>query len=71
MDKATIIRELSKKSGDKAFINRTQLQKGMGIGNELAMKILRPLDYFPTGKEKKYLLADVASRLLEMRVRGD
>lgn len=70
MKKQDLMVDFARAIGDKAFINRSQLKRHMGIGGEFADRILEGLDFVQTKREKKYLLSEVADRIVSMKQMG-
>ena len=66
MNKQSVSQDLKTvyKSG---FINVSQVSKYLKISRESAACLLQGLDYFETGREKKYHVPDVAGRICDNR----
>lgn len=67
MDKQTLVRDLKSYVGGAAFINQSQLAKYLRRSREAIPDLLQGLDYLQTGREKKYFIPDIASRILDLR----
>lgn len=68
MDKQTLIRRMQHCIGDKTgLINMTQIAAFMGMHPNKMPAYLEGLDYLQFGRQKKYIIDDVAGRILEMR----
>lgn len=50
-------------ANDKMSINITQLSTALGISRETATSLVVDLKYLPNGREKLYLLRDVAEKI--------
>lgn len=63
MDAAGYVRDMKDHVGKKAFINQAEFCAYVGCGKAQAREILSSLPYLPTGREKRYLIKDVANEL--------
>ena len=54
---------LSKFANNKMYINISQLANALGIARETAAQLVFKLRYIPNGREKLYLVNDVATQL--------
>lgn len=48
---------------NKIYINISQIAKALGVSRETAAVLVFELKYFPNGREKLYLVNDVAEKL--------
>ena len=53
------------------FINRSQVKRVMGWGNDRTAKTLDGLDYICMERTKQYLVDDVADRIYAQMVTGE
>ena len=65
MERQELIRTMEKHTNGKGFINQGQISRFMGISPTTARAMLKNLPYYPTGREKKYTIGDVASEVLK------
>ena len=63
MDIAGITRDMKEHVGGKSFINIAELCAYIGCGKATARKILADVPFLPSGREKRYLIKDVAKEL--------
>lgn len=54
---------LSKFANNKIYINISQLSNALGVARETAAQLVFKLRYIPNGREKLYLVNDVATQL--------
>ena len=66
MNKASIRKVLTRYAGSE-FINKEQLKRCMGWGNDRADKTLSGLDYITLGRTRQYDTDEVATRILEQK----
>ena len=66
MDKNSIRKVLTRYAGSE-FINKEQLKRCMGWGNQRADKTLAGLDYITLGRTRQYDADEVATRILEQK----
>ena len=67
--KTSIKRQLESATG-KSFLNISEVARCLGSGQDYAKELLAGLDYLPSGREKRYLVSDVAERIAERRRSG-
>lgn len=71
MDKQTLVRDIKGEVKDGGFINISQIAKYMHTSRDKARELVEDLEYYPSGREKKFFISDVASKILkERRVGG-
>lgn len=71
MDKQTLIRDIRVATGEKrGMISQRQIARYMGIHESNIKPVLSGLEYISTGRVKRYLIADVADLILNMRQSG-
>ena len=63
MNKTSIRKVLTRYAGSE-FINKEQLKRCMGWGNDRADKTLSGLDYIKLGRTRQYDAEEVAERIL-------
>lgn len=51
----------------KDFLNLTEIGRALGMGPEKTRELMRGIDFIPSGREKRYLISDVADRIAESR----
>ena len=68
MDVAGYTRELKQHVGGTAFANLSESCSFVGCGKALAREILADVPYLPSGREKRYLIKDVARALKSKEV---
>ena len=61
------IAEDIKRTYGSSFVNSTQARRYLGMGKEKGLAFLADLPCYPTGKERKYHVLDVARRMDEIR----
>ena len=66
MDKNSIRKVFTRYAGSE-FINKEQLKRCMGWGNDRADKTLSGLDYITLGRTRQYDADEVATRILEQK----
>lgn len=64
--KTDIKRQLETATG-KSFLCISEIARCLGMGQEHTRTLLMGLDYLPSGREKRYLISDVAERIAERR----
>lgn len=64
MDKQTLVRDIKTEVKNGGFINISQLAKYMHVSRDKAREIVYNLESFPTGREKKYFISDVATEII-------
>lgn len=69
MTKTAIKRQLESATG-KSFLNISEVARCLGMGQDHTKALLAGLDYLPSGREKRYLVSDVAERIAERRCSG-
>lgn len=69
MTKTDIKRQLEAASG-KSFLCVSEIARHMGMGRGSVVILLEGLDYVPSGREKRYLISDVAERIADRRRSG-
>ena len=69
MTKTDIKRQLEAVSG-KSFLCVSEIASSMGMGRGSVVNLLEGLDYVPSGREKRYLISDVAERIADRRRSG-
>lgn len=66
MNRQDLIRDIKKEYG--SFPNISQLAKYMGLSRDtVRAEIVNGLEYYESGKSKKYFVNDVADRILQQR----
>ena len=63
-----IKRQLESATG-KSFLCISEIARCLGMGKDHTRTLLAGLDYLPSGREKRYLISDVAERIAEKRRR--
>ncbi|MDD2301958.1 MAG: hypothetical protein PHG30_05310, partial [Eubacteriales bacterium] len=53
--------------GGGGFINQSQIAKYLRRSRDCIPPLVEDLDFLSTGREKKYFIPDIASRLLDHR----
>ena len=66
MNKTSIRKVLTRYAGSE-FINKEQLKRCMGWGNDRADKTLSGLDYITIGRTRQYDADEVATKILEQK----
>lgn len=66
MNKTSIRKVLTRYAGSE-FINKEQLKRCMGWGNDRADKTLSGLDYITLGRTRQYDAEEVATKILEQK----
>ena len=71
MDKKTIVSQLKEATNGSPFISINELARILRISKhdtpDGLPSLLRDLEYIPQGRAKRYLVTDVATRLMERR----
>lgn len=67
MNKRDLQKDIQNFVGPGGFINISQLAKYMRVSRDKITPLVYGLDFFQTGREKKYFIPDVAERILERR----
>lgn len=65
MTKTSIKKALIKAAGGAAFINREDIKRCIGCGNERVQEITKGLEYIRFNRVKLYDADEVAARILE------
>lgn len=68
MDIAGYVRDLKEHVGGKAFANLSEICSYIGCGKAAAREILANVPYLPSGREKRYVIKDVAKVLKSREV---
>lgn len=71
MDKQTLIRRLSKYSGNRqeaAFLNIEEISRATGLTRRDVMNLMDGCEYLQSGRSKKYLVDDVAAQIIRRKV---
>lgn len=63
MDAAGYERDMKAHVGKKAFINQKEFCEYVGCGKAAARDLLRDVPFLRTGRERRYLIKDVARTL--------
>ena len=58
-----MVNTLTEYTAGTMFINTSQLAKALGVARETAAQMVYNLRYLPNGREKLYLIKEVAQRL--------
>ena len=66
MTKTSIRRQLEAATG-KSFLCVSEIARCLGMGQDHTRSLLAGLDYLPSGREKRYLISDVAERIAERK----
>lgn len=66
MTKTEIKRQLEAATG-KSFLCVSEIARCLGMGQDNTRALLAGLDYLPSGREKRYLISDVAERIAERK----
>ena len=66
MTKTSIRRQLEAATG-KSFLCVSEIARCLGMGQDHTRSLLAGLDYLPSGREKRYLISDVAERIVERK----
>ena len=66
MTKTSIRRQLETATG-KSFLCASEIARCLGMGKDHTRSLLAGLDYLPSGREKRYLISDVAERIAERK----
>ena len=69
MTKTDIKRQLEAVSG-KSFLCVSEIARHMGMGRGIVVNLQEGLDSVPSGREKRYLISDVAERIADRRRSG-
>lgn len=69
MTKTDIKRQLEAASG-KSFLCISEIARHLGMGQDNVRSLLAGVDYLPSGREKRYLISDVAERIADRRRSG-
>jgi len=67
MDKQMLIRDMKQFIGGGGFINVSQITKYLKRSRDCVSTLVEGLDYLVTGREKKYFILDITSRIMEYR----
>lgn len=67
MDKRTIVSDIKQSFDGASFLNVTEIAKYMGISRNTAPKFLEGLEYLQMGRERKYLVTDIAGMIIQQR----
>lgn len=68
MDKQSLIRDIRAATGGKSgMISQKQASEYMGIHENNIRPVLEGVPYVTTGRTKRYLIGDIAERILETR----
>lgn len=65
MTKTSIKQKLQSTVGGASFINRGDIKRCMGWGNERVNELVRPLSYIKRGRTRQYDIDEVAARIYE------
>lgn len=71
MNKTTIKRALQHSATGEGFINRSEVKRCMGWGNERVADTLKGLDFIRLSRTKLYDIDEVAARIYGQVERGD
>lgn len=63
MTKTSIKKQLETFAKGKIFLNVAETARALGMGKESARNLLCGLDYIASGREKRYLIDDIAQRI--------
>ncbi len=66
MTKTEIKRQLEAATG-KSFLTIGEVARQLSTGRDTARTLLDGLDYLPSGREKRFLVSDVAERIADTR----
>ena len=58
---------LRERGKDANWINQSEIAAYMGVCRQNAADIVRGIEYYPDGKQHKFLASDVAQRIFERR----
>ena len=61
----TLIETLSESANNKIYINVSQLAKALGVARDTAGMMVFKLKYVPNGREKMFLINDVAAHIYD------
>ncbi|NLE25534.1 MAG: hypothetical protein GX625_09370 [Clostridiaceae bacterium] len=67
MDRQILIKDMKQYVGGGGFINQSQIAKYLRRSRDCIPPLVEDLDFLSTGREKKYFIPDIASRLLDHR----
>ena len=51
----------------KDFISLSEIGRALGMGADKTRDLMSGVDFLPSGREKRYLISDIADRIAEMR----
>ena len=69
MTKTDIKRQLEAATG-KSFLNISEIARCLGSGRDYASELVTGLGCLKSGREKRYLISDVAERIAERQCTG-
>ena len=69
MTKTDIKRQLEAATG-KSFLNISEIARCLGMGRDSTRELLAGLGCLKSGREKRYLVSDVAGRIAERQCIG-
>lgn len=67
MDKRAIVADIKSSFDGAALLNIAEIAKYLGVCRDTARIFLKGIEYLPVGKEKKYLVTDIAKKIYENR----
>lgn len=67
MTKTAIEKQLKSATGGKILLCMSEIARCLGMGKDHTRSLLAGLDYLPSGREKRYLISDVAERIAERK----
>lgn len=70
MNKTSIKKTLQRRAGGAEFITMNGISKAMGWGKDRTRKLLKGLDFIPSGNAKQYMVDEVAARIFAEVERG-
>lgn len=65
MTKTSIKQKLMKASGGAEYVNRGDIRRCMGWGNERVNNLVKPLSFIRRGRVRQYDIDEVAARIYE------
>lgn len=66
MKKQELVRDM-KQETESSFINVTEIAKYLHSGRDAARTLVAGLEYYSSGRCKRYYVGDVADRILDRR----
>jgi len=67
MEKRIIVQDIKNSFEGASFLNVNEIAKYLGMSRNTVPKILEGIDFIQFGHQRKYMAADLAARIIEIR----